>query len=125
MYEAVEEFSTVIELLPEVLKNIIEFSAIDFINKKVAFPLWEDVNLPGLISSILLLNNLCSSLYLYSVAEGVKYKEKNPTVNENKIITLEINFPNWIGEIPDETITAISLLLYNLPNVRMIPKKHL
>ena len=96
MYEAVEEFSTVIELLPEVLKKILlSFPLSISLTKKVAFPLWEDVNLPGLISSILSsLFNLCSSLYLYSVAEGVKYKEKNPTVNENKIITLEINFPN-------------------------------
>ena len=40
MYEAVEEFSTVIELLPEVLKKILlSFPLSISLTKKVAFPL--------------------------------------------------------------------------------------
>ena len=80
--------------------------------KKVAFPFWEEANLPGFISSILSsLLSLCSNLDLYSVTEGVMYSENNATIKNDGIIIFFMMPAISNIDCPEADMTAISLLL--------------
>ncbi len=56
---------------------------------------------------------------------GVKYNVNNATIRlTGKIMDAKI-LAMSLGDTPEEKMTAISLLLYNFPNERIIPKKRL